>query len=386
MDAQRISGLSGNDQLLYFTSSSLTDDDEQLVYISDRTGHPNLFGRHLPSGVDRQLTWNTEGYLKSYVYFDGRPYAGLGKASVSLDPTRRIAYYLQGQEIHSVSLSGEQRVLGRLPDRQMTAFSHVSHDGRRICVPTTDARALDDERALPPLRPDYDVDRRIQDEQLASYLHIFDTDTGEEIDCVAVPCAWVTHVQFSPIDSSVILYNHEWPADCGIRRMWMWDGMHHVSLRGEDPDALPRPRHRSDWTCHEMWERDGSAIVYHGTYRDGPAYVGRVLPNGTGNIEIALPEQWTQYGHFTVGGPGQLVTDGYYRDATESSDRCGRWISEVVVNWEAKELTWHPLVTHGSSWKTQDEHPHPILAHEPRMAYFTSDREGRRAIYRTRLD
>lgn len=32
-----------NDQLLYFTSTSLLADDRHLVVISDRTGHPNLF-------------------------------------------------------------------------------------------------------------------------------------------------------------------------------------------------------------------------------------------------------------------------------------------------------------------------------------------------------
>ncbi|MDA8297087.1 MAG: hypothetical protein M0004_10990 [Actinomycetota bacterium] len=386
MNPERIIGSSSNDQLLYFTSSSLTEGDEEVVYISDRTGHPNLFCRHLPSGADRQLTANSDGYLKSYVYFDGRPYAGFGKASVSLDPIRRIAYYLQGTELRAVSLSGEQHLLARLPEGQMTAFSHVSHDGRRICVPTTDARALDNDRPLPALRPDYDVDRRIQDEGLASYLHVFDTGTGEELDCVTVPRAWVTHVQFSPIDSSLILYNHEWPAECGIRRMWIWDGARHIPLRGEDPDASPRPRAREDWTCHEMWERDGSAVIYHGTYRDGPAYVGRVLADGTGTIEIALPEEWTQYGHFTVGRPGQLVTDGYYRDGNASPDRCGRWICEAIVDWTRGELAWRPLVTHGSSWKTQDEHPHPIFAHQPTAVYFTSDRDGRRAIYRIALD
>ena len=32
-----------NDQLLYFTSSSLTSDDGTLLFISDRTGYPLPF-------------------------------------------------------------------------------------------------------------------------------------------------------------------------------------------------------------------------------------------------------------------------------------------------------------------------------------------------------
>ena len=86
----------GNNQLLYFTSSSLTADDRHLVFISDRTGNPNLFTRDLMTGNERQLTTNTEGVLKSYVYFDGHPYRGFGKGSVSLDAGKGIVYYLQG--------------------------------------------------------------------------------------------------------------------------------------------------------------------------------------------------------------------------------------------------------------------------------------------------
>ena len=40
-------------------------------------------------------------------------------------------------------------------------------------------------------------------------------------------------------------------------------------------------RSKDDWTCHEMWERDGRTIIYHGSYVDGRAYLGRV--------EIPLP-------------------------------------------------------------------------------------------------
>ena len=88
-----------NDQLLYFTSTSLLADDQRVVFLSDRTGQPNIFLRDLRTGVDQQLTTNREGFLKSYVYFDGVPYRGLGRASVSVDAERGVVYYLQGRSI-----------------------------------------------------------------------------------------------------------------------------------------------------------------------------------------------------------------------------------------------------------------------------------------------
>lgn len=366
----------GNNQLLYFTSSSLTADDRHLVFISDRTGNPNLFTRDLVTGVERQLTTNTEGVLKSYVYFDGTPYRGFGKGSVSLDPQSGTVYYIQGREVRAVKLNGEGRLLAVLPTNQMTAFTHVSADGKWLCVPTTDARALDGDKQLKG-KPNYDIDQRVRREHLVSYIRVFDTVTGKQTACEPVTNAWVTHVQFSPVNPNLILYNHEWCSQSGIRRMWLWDGTNHIRLRTEGDG-----RNRNDWTCHEMWERDGSAIIYHGSYTNGPTYIGRVKPDGTGMVEIALPKTWDRYGHFTVGHSGELVTDGCYVLPDDPKRFGGNWISLLRVDWSGKKYDWQPLCAHGSSWTSQDSHPHPIFDHAADAIYFTSDVLGHRAVCR----
>jgi hypothetical protein len=369
----------GNNQLLYFTSPSLTADGRHLVFISDRTGNPNLFTRDLVTGAERQLTTNTEGVLKSYVYFNGTPYRGFGKGSVSLDPKSGTVYYIQGREVCSETLDGRQKILAELPTNQMTAFTHVSADGSRLCVPTTDARALDGEKIL-PLKPGYDIDKRVVEENLSSYLRVFDTVTGKQISCEPVPRAWITHVQFSPVDSNLILYNSEYCSDSGIRRMWLWDGKTHLRLRTEGAG-----RSRFDWTCHEMWERDGQAIIYHGTFTNGVSYIGRVRPDGTGRVEISLPKNWKRYGHFTVGNPGELVTDGYYEEPGDSKWG-GAWISRLKVDWERGHIEWSPILRHGSSWTSQDSHPHPVFNHAADAIWFTAEENGFRAVHRVNLD
>lgn len=380
MSVRRVTDqLAANEQLLYFTSSSVLADDDWLVFISDRTGHPNLFLRDLRKNSDVALTRNAEGYLKSYVYFDGTPYRGLGKASVSLHPESGTVYYIQGREIRKVNPYGEDRLLAEYPRDQMTAFTHVSADGKRLCVPTTDARALDGDIHLEG-RPVYDIDERVRSEGLASWLRVFDTETGEEIVCERVANCWITHVQFSPLNPELILYNHEWPSDCGIRRMWLFDGTRHRPLRMEG-----NGRSAKDWTCHEMWERDGSAIVYHGAFSNGQSYIGRVRPDGSGITEIPLPPRYTRYGHFTVGERGTLVSDGYYTEAGDRDTYGGQWISRVEVDWERGRIRWAPLCRSDSSWSSQDAHPHPIIDHASRYVYFTSDAGGKRAIYRIEL-
>ena len=365
-----------NDQLVYFTSTSLLADDRRIVFLSDRSGQPNIWLRDTGTGRDKQLTFNTEAFLKSYVYFEGVPYRGIGRASVSVNAQRGIIYFIQGRHICSVDTQGVQRVLAEYPTNQMTAFTHVSADGTKLCVPTTDARVLDGDKQLKG-RPGYDIDARVQREHLVSYLRVYDTASGRQIVCEPVTNAWITHVQFSPRDDRLVLYNHEYCAESGIRRMWLWDGTRHVRLRAEGEG-----RQRNDWTCHEMWERDGSAIIYHGSYTNGPAYIGRVKPDGTGTEEVALPIAWNRYGHFTVGNPGELATDGCYVIPDDPKRFGGNWISVVRIDWATRKYNWQPLCRHDSSWTSQDSHPHPIFNHAANAIYFTSDAGGKRRISR----
>jgi hypothetical protein len=363
-------------QLLYFTSTSLAADGRTLVAIGETGGMPDLYRVDLASGAIRPLTANRDGVMRSYVYFDGTPYRGFGKASVSFDAERGLVYYLQGREIRVVDLDGNDRLLGHYPEGQVTAFTHVSADGKLLCVPTTDAAAFSEDDAWSAR--DHGIDARVQRLGLTSYLRIYDTQTGAEIAAEPVPSAWVTHVQFSPTDASLIAYNHEWPGDCGIRRVWLWDGRQHRQLRPEGGS-----RSRNDWTCHEMWERDGRAVIYHGRYIDGRAFIGRVAIAGGEPVEIALPPDWTRYGHFTVGpDETRLVSDGYYSAGTDDDARVSPWLSRLDVDWAARSLRWRTLARTDSSWDSQDSHPHPIYDHAGKFIYFTSDRGGRRAIYR----
>jgi hypothetical protein len=372
----------GNNQLLYFTSPSLTTDGRTLVLISDRTGDPNLVARDLASGRERVLTMNRHGWLRSYVYFDGRPGEGLGRASVSLDAARGVVYFIEGRTIRAVDVEGGERTLATLPNGLVTAFTHVSADGRFLCVPVTDARALEG-HLTPDGRPAHDIDARVQADRLSSWLRIYDTANGELVVNEPVPLAWVTHVQFDPCDNRCILYNHEWSADSGIRRMWIWDGVTHRPLRCEDG-----VRSRHDWACHEMWVAEGRGVVYHGGFAGGACFLGRADRDG-GLVEIALPRDFTRYGHFTADRTGTtLVSDGYYQDPSpvepgDTHRQSGHWISLQRVDWENRAISWVPLCRHGSSWRSQDEHPHPVFADNDQVILFTSDRGGRRAVWRT---
>ncbi len=382
---QLISGGDGFDtQLLYFTCSSLSDDDRYLYVISNRTGCPNVFVHDMETGEERQLTNNKNGVLKSYVYFDCTPHRGLGKASVCLDHHSNIIYYIQDDDICKVGLDGKITILNHIPADRVTAFTHVSDDGRLLCVPMTDARSLDydpeTEGSGLDRRPVYNIDGRVQDEELSSYLCVYDTHTGALLYEKRIPKCWITHVQFNPANPEIIMYNHEWSSfDCGIRRIWIFD-------HKKDEYWNVRKEGAADWVCHEMWSDDGDIIIYHGGYAEGLAMVGRYDMLTGERKEISLPADYNAYGHFTMDHHQVLCCDGYFKypedikkvwnnstdNGPDPHKKDGEYISRVVPDWEAGALNWIPLCKHESDWLGQDAHPHPIYNHKGNRIFFNS--------------
>lgn len=58
--------------------------------------------------------------------------------------------------------------------------------------------------------------------------------------------------------------------------------------------------------------------------------------------------------------------------------------SQLDTDWQAGTIGWKPLCRSGSNWDSQDSHPHPIFDNAAQFIYFSSNFEGRRAIYRVR--
>lgn len=401
----RWTDLGGNDQLLYFTSTSLSNDGRWILLISDRGGDYNVWALEKTTGIMRRLSDNREGYVRSYVYFDGRTDAkGLGRASVSFDPVRNQVYWIQGNLMMCSDVeTGHRRIVTELDPNDVTAFTHVSACGNFICVPTIDRQAFDvtlDPKPGDPWRKNR-VSEAADALGIHSHVRVFRTDTGESVLTWEEP-GWVTHVQFRPTDATQILYNHEWTWLSATRRMWLWQGYQSQRLRPADDLVDPR-----GVAVHEVWCADGRSLIYHGTYfipptgptytqrmrgiEQGMPYIGRCYPDGDFRLEIPLRTGCTDYGHFMPDASAQrVVTDGYYNQPTtktaskampRSAQGRGRWITLFHLDWERLTAEPQPLCLHGSTWASQDEHPHPIFSPDGSSVWFTSDREGRRAIY-----
>jgi oligogalacturonide lyase len=407
---ERLAGGPGNTQHLYFTGASISADGRLLVVLDDADRPArgpydpdalvNVEAVELATGERRRLSDNRVGVRRAYVYFGGHPDTGLAPGSVVFDPAAAIAYMLAGRTIWTADArTGVRRPLATIEPGLATGYAAVSGSGRRMCLPVIDTAAFRDLHA---------IDRSVRELGLCTRVQVWDTSSGGLVDEVEIRGAWVTHVQFRPGTEDVLLFNHEWAEAGGERRLWIRDagGVRPLRTRAAVRSATPvRP---DDVVDHEIWSPDGRTVIYHGTYADDAgalarrSFLGRAIVDEGVVDEVPFPPGFDRYGHFAVVGDSRVVTDGCATFGTEDvrrpvpsrldaadapgEDDGGSWISTVRVDWDAGHVEFVPLARHGSSWSSQDAHPHPVVDADRSRVVFTSDRDGRRAVYAVGLD
>ncbi len=361
------------DRPLYFTSPSVTRDDRWLVLLSERDGgSPNFFAIERASGLIHRLTNNTQGSLASYCY-PSENRSGIGKSSPCLDPDRNILYYIKGYEVWRVSLEGDRvpQKLATLPAGWWTAFTHVSADGRWLCVPCTHPDAFPPGQSTQWEQLD-NMYPRLKDKGLVSRIYLIETATGRSRILAELPF-WVTHVNFAPDDSGKLLVNSEGPQSSrhgSPPRIWCVesDGSHH-----------PLFEQNGMRVNHENFARDQPWIIYHGGYeKNGEArrrnFVAARDWTGSPIFEYALEDLPLM--HATpMNNPRWSVVDTPEHIAMICPDTQNR---PALI----------PLCRHHSRegfGANQDHHCHPLQTLAGGGVVFASNREGEANVYEVHL-
>src|SRR5690606_29515920 len=100
---------------------------------------------------------------------------------------------------------------------------------------------------------------------------------------------WVTHVQYNPLDTDIILYNHEWRWPLGTERIWVRDKKKDCSRKIRHSGMVVgenRIASELENVSHEIWASDGRWILYHGYDDEADAFVGRACPRDSNIKEI----------------------------------------------------------------------------------------------------
>jgi oligogalacturonide lyase len=327
---------------LYFTNPGWWDDNQRLLFGSDRGNCGNLYSMELASGVITRLTNNAPGTVSSF-------------QNASINHVRDEAYVWQQRRLLAIDLhSGQQRTLLDCPDGWDGSGTNVTADGRFVCG---------------VLRQQVDVGPV---DLGAGYIGFHEIFAAHPLCRVfAVPTegashrpetlheerSWIGHINTSPRLAGMLSFCHEGPWHLVEQRMWMLD-------RDNGRVWKLRPQRLGEAVGHEYWMTDGVTIGYHGK-RDGDAFYGFIRYDNTDNVEVPFPHDSN---HFHSNTPGLIVADGPQRGLTPYVLLCrfdGR-------SFEGPRV----LCVHRGSRHIQHLHIHPRFTPDGGQVLFTADPRG----------
>ena len=311
---------------LYFLNPSWTADGETVLFVSYRSGAPNLYMVHEESGEIVQVT-DMENFHPISAY---------------PDRSDRRVFFTAGEEVRVVDLESlEEEVLATFHGARI-GNCHLSSDGRMVVTAV----------------------RKVG----SSAIVVVRTD-GSGADTVIEVSREVGHVQFCPVDSNVILYSSDI-----TQRMWLvhLDGSENRPLYAQRPD---------EWITHESWRGDSDQVIFvHWPY---------ALMIISKDSDKARPLARLNCWHPSSRADGSLmVCDTVHPDGglqlirpqtgeyevfcyPESSSQGTQWPQSYPATGKVEENTYGP----------QRTHPHPSFSPDGRKVIYTSDRTGYSQVY-----
>lgn len=351
-EAWRLTGLLNLHHLPDCYQRFVAHNNSFLLLGGERGGERQIFRMELPSGRMVQLS---EG-------------SGVGTYSICLAPDERSFFFLQNGTLKQMGFRKlQEREIYQVEDGWWaTGDMGVSVDGRYA--------ALVEMKTADRIMEAGGEERfRLQFERKPlCRIRVVETAQGKNW-VAAEERAWLGRPQLRPKRDQV-LYCHEGPWERVASRMWL------VNLDGKQKQSL-RPRQGEEELGHEYWTGDGKLIGYV-NYPDhsGRKATVRTLNPDTREEQVLAP--CTQFWHL-MGNPDNSAIVG------ESRSKAGPNIY-VLFPLTQRELT---VCEHASSRKPypagagpedlEAVQPRPAFSPDSQLIYFTSDREGMPAVYRT---
>lgn len=190
---------------------------------------------------------------------------------------------------------------------------------------------------------------------------------------------WLGHPIYRPNHAETVAFCHEGPHDLVDARMW---------LINEDGSNVRKVRtHAAGESCtHEFWVPDGSALIYV-SYLKGEQqrHIRRYNPD-TGVDEELM--QMPACSHLMSNEHGTLLVGDGVGTPVDVNDTKGYTIENDpwLYVFDTKTGQHAKLAQHNSTWRVLDgdrqvTHPHPSFSPDDSQVLFTSDYEGKPALY-----
>lgn len=353
---------------MYFYNNMMTSDGKRLLYCTEVNGERQLYLMDLGSGDAVQVTDGT----------------GVEDYSGMISSDNKFIFYMQENRLMRQKIStGETECCYESPEGWRGGSPGPSDDFRFMAIVETkqDTVAAKKGRgwdffkenclARPLCRIVY-----IDVENKTSHVVLEDN-------------CWFGHTQIRPADADTILFCHEGPYDVIDARLWMVkkDGSGLTCLREQPEDLI---------ITHEFWMPDGKelAFVYRETTGEKIENIRMINPD-TREERILMP--CSPYAHFICSRDGKkMIGDAQGSDVPiHLLDHSGKGEKKEETNdylylVDVEKREEKKLCYHGTSWKAiygnpQDAHPHPFFSNDGSHVIFTSDKDGKPALYRVVL-
>ena len=329
---------------LYFTNSGWYDDNQRLLFGSDRGGAGNLYSLDLRSGEFRQLT-----------DLDEPRGTGSGSfQSTSVNPRRAEAYFWRQGRLFAIDLDTlEERLLYTVTAGfRGGGQTNVTADGAYVCVnigqDMSDRFRMDLGAGYVGMAEYWAARPRCQVLRIPTQ--------GGEAAVVWEEESWIGHINTSPTRPNLLTFCHEGPWHKVDHRIWMLD------LDTGDAWKL-RPTAPMERVGHEYWFTDGEHVGYHGWTEGGSAFHGAVRYDNTAVGEYPLSHTSM---HFHSNDLNLIVGDG------------NRNLPKLLL-WRLSETGFEGprvLLRHRGSFHIQAVHVHPRVSPDGSQILYTTDARG----------
>ena len=343
---RQLTNYKGNSHHFYFTNPGWFDNEQKLVFSSDRNNRTNLFAIDLNDYSIQQLTNLEPVPLPREIAF----------FSACKNPIKDEVFFWYDMELISLDLNTLQTTtIFQMDAGWKNSMTSCSADGKYVYFSIWE-----------------DLSHLFEVDILRGYVGFKETweakphskiirvaTDGSNSEVIFQEKYWIGHVNTSPKRSDLITFCHEGPWEKVDNRIWC--------LNVETKEVWKiRPRtHEGEKVGHEYWYADGETIGFHGTRADGSAFLGHIRYDNTGQTEVDFSKHT---GHIHSNDKNLIVGDG----------------GGVIKLWKWNGTTYDGpriLCEHKSSLKTQHSHPHPRFNAEGNKVLYTTDITGYCNVY-----
>jgi oligogalacturonide lyase len=346
----------------YFYQKCFTSDGEKLLFAGEFDGHWNYYLLNIANAEAVQLT---EGA-------GDNTFGGFLSADDS-----KLFYVKNDRTLREVDLATlDEREVYRVPDDRVGYGTWVANSDCTSLVGIEIAKS-----DWTPLN-DWKIFHDFFYKRPHCRLLRIDLRTGES-QIIHEEKLWLGHPIYRPFDDNTVAFCHEGPHDLVDARMWLVD---------QDGSNIRKVKeHAEGESCtHEFWVPDGSALVYV-SYLKGQKgrSIYRFDPQTGVNEEImSMPA----CSHLMSNFDGSMLVGDGSGTPVDVNDSDGYTIDNdpYLYGFDVAKKMAFRIARHDTSWATvansrQVTHPHPSFTPDEKAVLFSSDKDGKPALYIAKL-